>query len=72
MNDVDIIAEAYPRSSENGKPMCAHCGGYRPGYFALCVACWDRLSPFVKIEFTRARSRMEKAQIILGSREQLP
>jgi len=71
MRDVDAIAAAWPRSPE-GYPICAHCGARRPGYYAFCVDCWERLSPFVKIEFTRAVSRAEKARIILASRVQLP
>jgi len=71
MRDVDAIAEAYPHSSD-GKPMCAHCGGYRPGYLALCMNCWEALSAFTKIEFTRSRSTVEKARILLAARTRTP
>lgn len=71
MRDVDMIREAWPWSPY-GYPICAHCGGRRPGYYAFCVECWENLSAFIKMEFTRAVSRREKAEIILKSRPRLP
>lgn len=71
MNEIDVITEAFPHTPE-GQPLCGHCRGHRPGYLMLCVTCWERLSPFVKIEIVRARSRGEKARILLATRTQLP
>lgn len=66
-DDLSVIAAAFPRSPQ-GYPICSHCGRRRPGYYMLCVPCWDALSPFVKIEIVRGRTRAAKARLILVSK----
>lgn len=67
MKDVDVIAQAFPKSPE-GHPLCGHCGKRRPGYYMLCVDCWNALSGYVQMELLRKMTPIERAHLIVLTR----